>query len=110
MWTTAPVPRTAMQRSNFLDLCTQWLVHSPPSVDDLPASLERTAPATAAGVVHGFAYTPVELRAATHRRWACSLCEGEETVVPLVANPYVQRCTVLVCAGCGDVSVPPPPG
>lgn len=99
-WQTCAPPQTPMQRGNFIDLCTAWLVKEPAD-DATPSFLSpRTLPPPThhAPALEGrIAYTQSELHA--HSRRPCFACKSNDAHA-MVANPFAQRHMVLVCDAC----------
>ena len=121
-WTNFPVPQTPLQRENFIDKCTTWLVKEA-LTDVLPnssssrseegkgsfpfhhrtrrtsCSAEAMPPPTLMGL------TRAELR--IHTLKPCAFCDKEDGSRAMVSNPFSQKDLVLVCddciGGCGTM-------
>ena len=101
------VPQTPLQRSAYLNACTQWLVREPDASRGTATVLaHRTVSlaGTSGGVVEGDAGTSIfsltEL--ARIQRKVCLLCGSEADLRVVIANPFVIRSTVAVCQACGS--------
>ena len=124
-WDEMSAPQTPIQRVAYIDACTRWFVEG--AVDKLECFVERTtAPAyyrskktivnsssssLSSSIPPSFSSAPPppppapelhfhtlsELRALP--RYACAFCDAEPTSTVL-ANPFAQRCVVLVCERC----------
>jgi hypothetical protein len=99
-WRECTPPQTPLQRGNFIDMCTTWLVHEPEdddahnsnilgrtSVDDIHDDISKRA----------FVYTRSELNA--RMKGKCSFCDNSSSHLVL-ANPFSQRCYILLCMSC----------
>lgn len=101
-WLTAPPPQTPLQRSEFLDLCVNWLVREPDAPDEAAKLTPLTtwpvpsAPSTPVDVPMGLTRAELRMRATRD----CAFCGAREGAVPVVANPFAQRCLALVCHQC----------
>ena len=105
-WREGGVPKTALQRSAFIDRCVAWLVHEPSnrsSANHLLFALEdrtqcaasplRDRPSTEIGLSH------VDVR--RYALEACAFCGGRgDDACVMVGNPFAQRSNVIVCASC----------
>lgn len=128
-WKTCAKPRTPLQRSAFIDLCTQWLVAQdsspvayapPPSTapetqqlgqqlgqlfprTSYIASYKRTH-ATATESHHPMGCTPREFRLqGSPSIRHCNICGKEDKnqhIQPVMANPFTPCLLVMVCTAC----------
>lgn len=101
-WQTCTPPQTPLQQCVFLDMCTKWLVQEPSLGNKTAERLEtRTCwsdPATHTADESLMVRTHSELR--TQRLQTCAFCKATTGVRPIVANPFAQRCFILLCEGC----------
>lgn len=101
-WTSLEKPTTPLQRGAFLDACTAWLVAEPAWTDDAVEVLEHcTVPAMRPPRRHGgdvLAITHAEVFPLDDR--ACAFCGGNVDLRAIEANPFTQRCVVVVCVAC----------
>ena len=100
-WKSIPPPQTPFQRGSFIDVCTKWLVHEPKEVEKratfLPSLLEGDVPFLSTKKDSRFVFTPTEVNSLPERR--CLVC-GFATETLILANPFAQRCYILLCQNC----------
>lgn len=102
-WETCPKPQTPMQRGNFIDLCTDWLVREPH--EQTCASISpRTLAATRtdATLPRAVSYLRSELH--VHQDRPCAFCTRLDARA-VVSNPFAQRHLTLVCDACRALPV-----
>jgi hypothetical protein len=95
-WREWSTPQTPLERGNFIDACTSWLVHEPDDEEEESQILETTSVDVVKNVNRQqLVYTHLEINAGFKR--ICSLCENPSSHL-ILANPYSQRCYIVLCA------------
>ena len=100
-WKDIPPPQTGLQKGHFINACVTWLVHEPDG-DTEPDDFEQTSVLRQSNeptqTSSSFAYTQTELNAISVG--VCSFCEERPSTTFVTANPFSQRCYVLLCSQC----------
>ena len=100
-WKTCPKPTSALQKGQFMDRCTDWIV-SEPVVDEPAVSFKREARTNWEGgpryVWGSIGFTQMDLKLRIHK--SCIFCSDTRDVVAVNANPFAHSGTVIVCRRC----------
>jgi len=97
-WADVPAPHTALQRGAFVDLCTHWFICT--NTRTVPQLVERTivnhtdAVAIRASKTY-YNQSEVDMQ----QRKTCFFC-CNASVKHVLANPFAQRCYIVLCADC----------
>lgn len=97
-WLKTERPQTPLQKGNYIDVCTRYLVDKP---DEEESSSEKMStsvdPIDMRPKEQLFVYTESELNVIETD--TCAFCDAPWCRM-VVANPFSQRCYMLLCARC----------
>ena len=97
-WNNNEKPMTMLQRAQFIERCTEWLVSECGDADTHVLSPSTVFVKDIPKItMHPNEFTYLERRAM--RETSCLLC-GMSTGGTIVANPFVQRALLSVCPDC----------
>ena len=103
-WFETQCPNTPLQKKEFLEMCTRWLVREPDegiskSFDEKVRSIPPDFPLLRSENPQS-CFTEFETRHLKQKK--CIVCDSTKNVDVVLANPFAIRCYVGVCVSCSS--------